>query len=322
MRTALPVVLGRRWDAVAVVTTANLVGGFQLTKRFLDRSELRVRGDVWMKCRRDVLRRTVNALHVLQQTDDLCDRLCQRMLELLREGSDLRTHLRADVVLDEVVDLVESDDGADRKFRQVHGGVDEQLLRKLDDGSVRAADVLARAALCAQARDHLDDEVDLVRQQRIEVDEAVASELGQLDVRGEASVLHEPAAVLVEELSERSLGGRVLREHAAAGHLGDVRRFEMDLQRETVHQAGKLDLLVVEAADELAKLFLRRDHNPVLAAALYAEALHHGLQIEHLLHVARDKLANFIDDEHQALARAPTLHQLVGAISELPGTDI
>ena len=182
--------------------------------------------------------------------------------------------------------------------------------------------MLARAALCAEARDHLDDEVDLVRQQRIEVDEAVASEFGQLDVRGQASVLHEPAAVLVEELPERSLGVRVLREHAAAGHLGDVRRFQMDLQRETVHQAGKLDLLVVEAADELAKLFLRRDHNPVLATALYPEALHHGLQIEHLLHVARDELTDFVDDEHQALTGAPSLHEFVGAISELSGTDV
>ena len=96
----------------------------------------------------------------------------------------------------------------------------------------------------------------------------------------------------------------------------------MDLQRETVHQTRKFDLLVVEATDELAKLFLRRDHNPVLAAPLHSEALHHGLQIEHLLHVPRDELADFIDDEHQALTRAPSLHELVGAIRELSRTDI
>ena len=182
--------------------------------------------------------------------------------------------------------------------------------------------MLARAALRAQAGDDLDDEVDLVGQQRVEVDEAVASQLGQLDVGGEPRVLREPAAVLVEELAERSLGGRVLREHAPAGDLGDVGRLEVDLQREAVHQAGELDLLVVEAADELAELLLRGDDDPVLAAALHAEALHDGLQVEHLLHVARDELADLVDDEHQAVARAPALHQLVGALGELAGSDV
>ena len=96
----------------------------------------------------------------------------------------------------------------------------------------------------------------------------------------------------------------VLRQHAPARDLGDVGRLEVDLQREAVHQARELDLLVVEAADELAELLLRGDDDPVLAAALHAEALHDGLQVEHLLNVARDELADLVDDEHQALARA------------------
>ena len=110
--------------------------------------------------------------------------------------------------------------------------------------------------------------------------------------------------MLVEELPERCLRGGVLREDAPARDLGDVGRLEMDLQREAVHQAGKLDLLVVEAADELAELLLRGDDDPVLAATLDAEALHDGLQVEHLLDVASDELADLVDDEHQALARA------------------
>src|SRR5260370_22936371 len=60
----------------------------------------------------------------------------------------------------------------------------------------------------------------------------------------------------------------------------------------------------------------------MLTATLHSEALHDGLQVEHLLPVARDELTHFIDDEHQTLTRAPALHQLVGPISELPGTDI
>ena len=164
--------------------------------------------------------------------------------------------------------------------------------------------MLARAALRAQAGDDLDDEVDLVRQQRVEVDEAVAGQLGQLDVGGEPRVLGEPPAVLVEELPERRLRGGVLREDASAGDLGDVGRLQVDLQGKAVHQPGELDLLVVEAADELAELLLRGDDDPVLAAALHAEALHDGLQVEHLLDVARDELADLVDDEHERSAQA------------------
>ena len=71
-----------------------------------------------------------------------------------------------------------------------------------------------------------------------------------------------------KSVAERRLGGGVLGEHAPARDLGDVRRLEVDLQREAVHEAGELDLLVVEAADELAELLLRGDDEPVLAAAL------------------------------------------------------
>ena len=92
----------------------------------------------------------------------------------------------------------------------------------------------------------------------------------------------------------------------------------MDLQREAVHQAGKLDLLVVEAADELAKLLLRSDDDPVLAAAFDAEALNDGLQVEHLLYVTSDELADFVDDEHERLARSPALHQFIRALRQLP----
>ena len=117
----------------------------------------------------------VHALHVLEQADDLRDRLRERVVTSFGDGRDLRAHLGADVALDEVVDLVEPHQrrraAASARFT---AGIDQELLRELDDGAVGAADVLARAALRAQARDDLDDEVDLVRQQRVEVDEALA----------------------------------------------------------------------------------------------------------------------------------------------------
>ena len=265
---ALPVVFRRRRNPVSVIAEANLVGCLKLTQRVLHRGKLRIAGDAWVESRCDVFRRAVNALHVLQQADHLRDRLRQRVFELLRDGRDLRADLGADVALDEVVDLIEPGNGADRLVCKIDGRVDQQLLGELDDGAVRAAHVLARAALRAKPRDDLDDQIDLIRQQRIEIDETVTRQLGQLDVGGEARVLREPSAVLVEELSQRLLRGGILGQHASAGDLGDVRRLQMDLQREAVHQAGKLDLLVVEAADELAKLLLRSDDDPVFAAAL------------------------------------------------------
>ena len=107
-----------------------------------------------------------------------------------------------------------------------------------------------------QARGHLDDEVDLVGHQRIEVDEALRRQLGQLDVGREPGAVGEAAAVLGEELAQVLLGLGVLRQHALARDLRDVRRLQVDLQREAVHEARQLDPLVVEPTDELAELFL------------------------------------------------------------------
>jgi hypothetical protein len=151
---------------------AHLVRRFELAERLLHRGELRVAADAAVQRSRDVLGAAVDALHVLEQADDLRHRLRQRVVDLLRDGGDLRAHLGADVALDEVVDLIEPHEVAELGVGEVHRRVDEELLRELDDGAVRAADVLAGAALRAQARDDLDDEVDLVRQQRVEVDEA------------------------------------------------------------------------------------------------------------------------------------------------------
>ena len=86
----------------------------------------------------------------------------------------------------------------DRLVGEPHRRMDEQLLGELDDGPVGAADVFARAALNAEAGDDLNDEIDLVRQQWIEIDERLARHLGELDVGSEPGVLGEACAVLVE----------------------------------------------------------------------------------------------------------------------------
>ena len=54
--------------------------------------------------------------------------------------------------------------------------------------------------------------------------------------------------MLGEELPERLFSACcVLGQHTLAGHLRDVRGFEVDLQGEAVHEARQLDPLVVEA---------------------------------------------------------------------------
>ena len=62
--------------------------------------------------------RAVDALHVLEQADHLGDRLRERVAQLLGDGGDLRADLGADVALDEVVDLIEPRERADRLRRR------------------------------------------------------------------------------------------------------------------------------------------------------------------------------------------------------------
>src|SRR5258708_7392739 len=57
------------------------------------------------------------------------------------------------------------------------------------------------SALRAKAGDHLDDQVDLIRQQRVEIDKAVTGKLGQLDVGSEPRVFRESASVRVKEVA-------------------------------------------------------------------------------------------------------------------------
>jgi hypothetical protein len=96
----------------------------------------------------------------------------------------------------------------------------------------------------------------------------------------------------------------------------------MNLQWETIHQPGEFDLFVVEAANEFAELLLGRDYDPVFATTFHAEVLDDGLEIEHFLYVASNELANFVNNEHQGLAWASSLHQLIGTVRKLARRNI
>ena len=207
---AFPVILGGRGDAIAVIAVANLVRRLELAEGYLHRGELRVATDARMKCCRDVVGATVDAFYVLKKANYLRDWVRERLVQLLREGGDLRANFGGNVPLDEVVDLIEAHEVAKLGIGEVDGRVDEELLCKLDDGTVRPADVPARAAVRAQAGDDLDDEVDLIREQRIEVTEALARQLWKPNLGSESGVFGKAATVLVIQLSECGLRSSVL----------------------------------------------------------------------------------------------------------------
>src|SRR5262249_547879 len=169
--------------------------------------------------------------------------LAKWMLNRRPDPVDLAADLARYIPGDEVVDLVDPREHADLLIREVDVGMNEELLRELDDRAVRPADVLARAARRAQARYDVDDEVDLVGQQRIQVDERLGREPWEADVRCQLRRIRESPAMLREELAELSLSVCILREDALARNFRDVRRLEMHLQglREAVHETGQLD---------------------------------------------------------------------------------
>ena len=64
---ALLVVFRRRRNPISVVAEANLVGGLKLMECVLHCSKLGIPGDTGMERSRNVFRRAVYTLHVLQQ---------------------------------------------------------------------------------------------------------------------------------------------------------------------------------------------------------------------------------------------------------------
>ena len=64
------------------------------------------------------------------------------MIKLFRYGRDLSPNLRANIALDEVIHLIEPGYGTEGLICEVYSGINQQLLRKLDDGTIRATTCL------------------------------------------------------------------------------------------------------------------------------------------------------------------------------------
>ena len=129
----------------------------------------------------------MDALDKLKQTNGLANSRGERMWYLLGDRGDFAPHLAIDVRLDQIIDLIDAGELADWLIRKVDSRVDQDLLGELDDRPVRPAYMLADAALSPQAGDHLDNEVDLVGQKRVEVNESLGGQLGEADVGGQAA---------------------------------------------------------------------------------------------------------------------------------------
>jgi hypothetical protein len=63
------------------------------------------------------------------------------MIDLPRNRGDLRADFRANIVLDQIVDLVQADQRAHRLFGEVHCRIDQQLLSQFDDRTIRTTNV-------------------------------------------------------------------------------------------------------------------------------------------------------------------------------------
>jgi hypothetical protein len=93
-------------------------------------------------------------------------------------------------------------------------------------------------------------------------------------------------------------------------------------EREAIHQFWKLDPAVVDPAHDFAQALLGGHGNPIFSATFDAKLLHDGLQIEHLLGVARDKLPNLVDHEHQRVARFAPFHEFDNPVRQFAGGDV
>src|SRR5581483_1543424 len=291
----------------------------QLSEGILYRRELGVGVHSRVQGGGDVLSATMHTLHVLQQADHFCDGLREWVVQLFRDRRDFRPHLGADIALDEVINLVQAGKGADRVVGEIHRGINQQLLGELDDGAVGSSDVLASTALGPHPRHDVDDQIDLVRQQSVQVDERFTSELRESYVSRESRVFREATTMLLKQLAQCRLCSGILRKYPTACNLRNIGWLKMHLQlsREPIHEPSELDFLVVEPTDYVTELLLRRHHDPVFAATLYAKTLHNGLKVEHLLHVASDELTHFVDYEHQRVPRSPSLDELAYALRKL-----
>ena len=213
----------------------------------------------------------------LQQADRLGNRHRQRMVGLAGDIDDLAAVLRIDVVALQIKHPIEGHKRAHLLVSQPALGIGEQLLGQLDDRPVGTAELLAGTPGEAQTRHHLNDQLDLIRQQGVEGREAFGAQLGQANLGVELGVGGQAALVLLEQLGEGHLSLGALTQHPPAGHLSDVGGLQHRLVGEAILQTRQLGAVVVEVTHHIGELLLGGDHHPHLAPALDPELLHDRL---------------------------------------------
>jgi len=253
---AFPIVLGRAGNTITVVTKADLLRPLQEIESLLDLGKARIGINGGVQAGRDVLRGAMEGGHELEQADGFGDFFGKGVCHFLGDTGNLAAQLAGDVPRDEVVDLVDACKCAHWQLTESNVPMNEQLLGELDDGAVGAADVATCAALGAQARNDVDDQLNLVRQERVKGDEGISSEVGQAVIGADGGALGQASTVGFELLAEEPLAFCILGQDAAAGYFGNIGWLQVNLERKAVHEAGEFDALVVKAADKLGELLL------------------------------------------------------------------
>ena len=159
---------------------------------------------------------------------------------------------------------------------------------------------------CVRRPGHdLDDQFDLVGQERVEVDEGLSRDAPGSRMSDRMRVFWTSRPRFASNSAPRACSAPAFfasTRRLVTSEMSDGSRCTWSGKRSI--RRGKLDASVVEAADEFVELLLRRHHDPVLAAPLDAELLDDRLEVQHLLDVAGDELPDLVDDEHQRLGRA------------------
>ena len=222
----------------------------------------------------------------------------------------------------QIVREVERGQSADPAAAQTMLGVGDQLLSVLYERTIRAAHSGRGTTLSPACGHGIDEQLYLIRQQRIEPHQLALGRLIGPARRLQPHIGGELVTVGLQGFTDDPPTGGGLVEDPLAGDLVDVGREHIDPQREPGLGSGQFDLPGLQAVDHIAEPFLGGDHQPKPAAPLL-EGLGHALQVEHPLHRTRDVLARLVHHEHEPLRPRPSaLQQLRSPVGEPVGIDV
>ncbi len=213
----------------------------------------------------------------------------------LRRAVDHAANVALEEGLQRVVEHPKRDDGVLVLVLHALG----RLLKAAEHRTLAAREVLARAAVAADLAHDVLHELELV----VGKGEGLGKVVGVV-------VAHKVARGLLEgkEVAQDGRGLGVLRAEKTGGlgvlcqdaALDDLVGAGAGKREARVEAALDLREVVARDLDHRVDILLRGDHDPHAAGALGAQLLDDGLQVEHEVDVAANKLADLVGHEEQA----------------------